>query len=98
MGQHHPLKSLPRDLDSLPKTQVSEFVLDFARAHHVEFERTGLDDWAEAVTRAAGDDVALDLTEKLLVTLKKRQLINGRQMARLMTNHMRECKDVRPVW
>lgn len=94
MRRHQAVTPLPTDLDALPTTMVSEFVREFAVAHHVSFERTGLDDWAEAATRAAGDDVSLDATEKLLVTLKKRHLISGRQMARLMTNHMRERKHV----
>ncbi|MEN7528752.1 MULTISPECIES: hypothetical protein [unclassified Cupriavidus] len=97
MGQLRAPKTLPAELDALPVEHVSEYVLEFARAHHIEFSRSGVDDWSEAVTRAAGDDVALDATEKLLVTLKKQQLISGRQMARLMTNHMRERKHVRPV-
>ena len=73
---------------------MSEFVKQFALAKHIQFKRSGLDDWAEAVTRASGDDVKLDGTGKLLVTLKKKHLINGRQMARLMTNHLREHQSV----
>jgi len=86
--------TLPDDLDELPKRNVSEFVKQFALAKHIQFKRSGLDDWAEAVTRASGDDVKLDRTGKLLVTLKKKHLINGRQMARLMTNHLREHQSV----
>lgn len=84
------LINLPDDLDALPKKNVRDFVYQFAQSRHVTFQRSGLDQWAEAVTRAAGDDVKLDETGKLLVTLKKKHLINGRQMARLMTNHLRE--------
>ena len=88
------LISLPADLDALPRKNVSEFIQRFARSRHVHFKRSGLDAWAEAVTRAAGDDIKLDETGKLLVALKKKQLINGRQMARLMTNHLREHQRV----
>ena len=88
------LISLPADLDALPSKNVSEFIQRFARSRHVHFKRSGLDAWAEAVTRAAGDDIKLDETGKLLVALKKKQLINGRQMARLMTNHLREHQRV----
>ena len=84
------LINLPDDVDALPKKNVSDFVYRFAQSRHVTFKRSGLDQWAEAVTRAAGDDVKLDETGKLLVTLKKKHFINGRQMARLMTNHLRE--------
>ena len=82
--------SLPEDLNALPLKNVSAFVQRFAMSRDVHFKRSGLDQWAEAVTRASGDDVTLDETGKLLVALKKKQLINGRQMARLMSNHLSE--------
>jgi hypothetical protein len=86
--------SLPEDLNSLPLKNVSAFVQRFALSRDVHFKRTGLDQWAEAVTRASGDDVTLDETGKLLVALKKKHLINGRQMARLMSNHLSELRGV----
>lgn len=88
---------LPADVDLLPTQNVGKFVERLARAHGIQYRRSGLDDFAEAVTRAAGDDVRLDVTGKLLVALKKKDLINGRQFSRLMTNHIREIKRVRPV-
>jgi len=89
--------SLPADLDHLPKEGIREFVERFARAHGVQYRRTGLDDFAEAATRASGDDVKLDRTGKLLVALKKNNLITGRQLARLITNYMTEEESVRPI-
>lgn len=86
--------SLPEDLNALPLKNVSAFVQRFAMSRDVHFKRSGLDQWAEAVTRASGDDVTLDETGKLLVTLKKKNLINGRQMARLMSNHLSEQRGV----
>lgn len=86
--------SLPEDLDALPIKNVSAFVQRFAKSRDVHFERSGLDHWAEAVTRASGDDVALDETGKLLVALKKSHWISGRQMARLMSNHLSEHRGV----
>jgi hypothetical protein len=85
---------LTEDLNALPLKNVSAFVQRFALSRDVHFKRTGLDQWAEAVTRASGDDVTLDETGKLLVALKKKHLINGRQMARLMSNHLSELRGV----
>lgn len=97
--QHETLQdaagSMPLDPDALPTKGMSRFVERFAHAHGVTHVRTGVDDYAEAVTRTAGDDVVLDATGKLLAALKKKDLINGRQLARLMTNHMREVRHVR---
>ncbi|WP_297728432.1 hypothetical protein [Limnohabitans sp. Rim8] len=94
-AQSDPIKpikpiTLPEDLNALPLENVSAFVQRFAMSRDVHFKRTGLDSWAEAVTRASGDDVTLDETGKLLVALKKKNLINGHQMARLMSNHLNE--------
>ncbi|MFZ6759129.1 hypothetical protein ACO0K9_18135 [Undibacterium sp. Ji50W] len=86
--------SMPKELDKLPTTGVSEFVQRFANAHNVAYARSGLDDWAEAVTQASGDSVQLDQISKLLITLKKQHLIDGQQLARLITNHLKETANV----
>jgi len=62
-----------------------------AAAKRVVDQRTRLDDWAEAVTEAAGDDVCLDPTQKLLMLLTKKPMLSGRQAARLLNNYMEEC-------
>ena len=80
---------------ALPRHRVSEFVQRFASAHGVVDCRIGLDDWAEAVMRAAGDDADLDATDTLPAALKKERVISGREMARLLSNHLNEVIDVR---
>lgn len=84
--------SMPEDLESLPTKEVAAFIERFAHAHNVSGERTRLDDWTEAVSRATGDDIRLDRVERLLVAVMRLGLINGRQAARLLTNYMREMK------
>ncbi|MCV0441299.1 MAG: hypothetical protein K5880_22115 [Hydrogenophaga sp.] len=81
----------------LPTTNVAAFVADLANKAGVKAARTKLDEFAEAVTRMAGDDVRLDDVEQTLVALKERNVVNGRQMGTLMLNHMREMRSVRPV-
>ncbi|CAI1092709.1 hypothetical protein KGP17_24690 [Serratia sp. JSRIV001] len=88
---------LSQDVDDLPTKGVRKFIEKLAAAHGIQYQRTGLDDFAESVTRLAGDEIELDITEKLLIALKKKDLISGRQLARLMTNYMREVKNVRSV-
>jgi hypothetical protein len=84
------LPAMPANLEQLPTSSVAKFLVDFAKAHDVKPHLSGLDVWAEAVTQAAGDHVHLDATGRLLVSLYEARLINGRQMARLMTNYTRE--------
>lgn len=88
---------LTADLDELPRTGVGDFIRQLAETNRVVFKRTRLDDWADAVTRAAGDDVKLDPTENLLVALAKKNVITGRQAMRLLNNYMEEAQSVRPV-
>ncbi|NTY87489.1 hypothetical protein [Serratia fonticola] len=88
---------LSQDVDDLPTKGVRKFIEKVAAANGIQYQRTGLDDFAESVTRLAGDEIELDITEKLLIALKKKDLISGRQLARLMTNYMREVKNVRSV-
>jgi hypothetical protein len=83
---------VPADLDRLPKRNVEEYILSIAKCNKVAVNRSRLDCWAEAVTRAAGDSVKLDIVGQTLVALFKAHLINGKQMSRLMTNYMLEKK------
>jgi hypothetical protein len=96
-GHAPPPALLPANLNQLPTSKVREFVEHLARAHGVQYQRSGVDAWAEAVTRASGDDVSLDPTGELLVALKKKRLLDDKQFSRLLTNHTREVKHVRSV-
>ncbi|WP_108646536.1 hypothetical protein [Polynucleobacter rarus] len=88
---------LTTQLEMLPIKGVSDFVRRLAIQHGVIARRTRMDDWADAVTRLAGDDVKQDPTDELLVALTKKNIISGRQMVRLLTNHMKEEESVRSV-
>ena len=87
--------TLPLNVDDLPTRGVGEFIRRLAAAKQIVYQRSRLDDWAEAVTRAAGDDVRLDPTQKLLMLLTKKHIVSGRQAARLLNNYMMEEADVR---
>lgn len=88
---------IPTDVDDLPKTDVRSYIERFAEYYNIIHQRTGLDEFAEAVTRMAGDEIKLDPTEKLLVALKKKELINAKQLSRLLSNYLKEASNVRSV-
>lgn len=73
------------------KTQIHEL----ARQHGIRYERSGLDDWAEAVTRLAGDDVRLDETEQLLVALRQAGILSGGERTRLHARYLNERAESR---
>ncbi|WP_246797216.1 hypothetical protein [Burkholderia perseverans] len=93
-GQPAQRLSIPDDVTKLPRQAVDQYVQHLARHFGIVHQRSTLDDYAEAVTRAAGDDVTPDLTDKLLIGLKKNNHINARQFAQLTVNHLREKKHV----
>jgi len=88
---------LPQDVSQLPTSGVRQFIQGLAATHGVVHQRSGLDVFADAITRLAGDETRLDATGRLLVELKKRRIINSQQLARLTTNYMAEVKHVRSV-
>ncbi|RSZ60448.1 hypothetical protein HF313_19845 [Massilia atriviolacea] len=88
-----PPAEVPQDLSQIPQKNVAMYICAVARQHNIQYERSRLDDWVEAVTRASGDDVQLDATGQILVALFKAKVINGAQMSRLMTNYLFEKKD-----
>lgn len=71
-------------------TSIKAQIHDLARQHGVHYERTGLDDWAEAITRLAGDDVRLDETEALLVALTKVGLVSDADSTILHAMYLNE--------
>jgi hypothetical protein len=78
---------LPKDVDDLPTSNVARYIRRLADAHHVTYARSGIDDWAEGVTRAAGDNVRANEVESLLIRLKERHILTGAQLSRLISNY-----------
>lgn len=73
-----------------PVVTVADYVEDLAREHGVRYRRSALDDFSEAVTRLAGDDVVLDPIEELLVALRQAGAITGIERTRLHARYLRE--------
>lgn len=84
--------SITTPLDALPTVGVPDFVRNLAQRHGVPYKRTRLDDWVDAVTRMADDEVKPDPTDDLLVALAKSGVISGRQLIRLLGNQMNELE------
>lgn len=75
-----------------PAPTAKEIIHDLARRHGIRYERAAYDDWAEAVSRVAGDDVGLDETEWLLVALRRADILPGIEGTRLHYRYMQERK------
>ena len=76
----------------IPRAGVARFVQGLARRFKVAYVPNSMDQWAETVTRLAGDEVHADDTENLLVALKRSGKLTVDEMTLLLVNHLRERK------
>lgn len=56
-------------VNAIPTTGVAQFVRDLARQLGVSYTRTSSDQWAETVTRLAGDESGSISTESTILRL-----------------------------
>jgi hypothetical protein len=77
---------------TIPTEGVARFVEDLARRYKVIYTNNPMDQWAEAVTRLAGDEVNSDSTEDLLVALKRAGKLSKKDVVTLAVNYFRERK------
>lgn len=80
------------DTATFPTTDVGNYVRWLAGFHKVRYEPTASDQWAETVTRLAGDEVRSGPVQDLLVALKRAGKLTKDDMARLLVNYLRERK------
>ena len=80
------------DMATFPTTDVGNYVRWLAGFHKVRYVPTAADQWAETVTRLAGDEVRSGPVQDLLVALKRAGKLTKDDMARLLVNYLRERK------
>jgi hypothetical protein len=85
-------KGKPWDTAMFPTTDVGNYVRWLAGFHGVRYVPTAADQWAETVTRLAGDDVRSGPVQDLLVALKRAGKLTKDDMASLLVNYLRERK------
>jgi hypothetical protein len=76
----------------IPATNVAEFVRDLASRHQVSYSPTMSDQWAETVTRLAGDPVRTGPVQDLLIALQRAGKLSTAEMTTLLVNYLRERK------
>lgn len=75
-----------------PTKGVARYVVELARYYNVSYCYNAMDQWADAVTRLAGDEIVHDIVEDLLVALKRAGKITKQEVAKLSVNYLREQK------
>ncbi len=81
----------------IPTVGLAAFIADLAQRHDVVYERTGSSALAQAITRLSGDDGAPDPTERLIIALRRAELIDGKTMLTLQGRYLDEKFHVRSV-
>ncbi|EJU0637218.1 hypothetical protein N4E75_004354 [Salmonella enterica] len=61
-----------------------------AAQHGIVAERLSLDDWADKVTELSGDAVLPDLIQDLVVTLRRKGVITGKEAVDLYAEYLRQ--------
>lgn len=72
--------------------KVADVVARFSRQKKFVPEKTYGHLYAAKVTELAGDNVKLDMTEEVLIALKRRKIISGRRLVNLLGQHQREIR------
>ncbi len=72
--------------------RVADVVARFSRQKKFMPVKTYGHVYAGKVTELSGDSVELDMTEELLVALKRQKIISGRRMVSLLGQHQREIR------
>ncbi|MDF1600335.1 hypothetical protein PZ895_11245 [Mesorhizobium sp. YIM 152430] len=76
--------------ENLTQSSAEQAVRDLARRHQITASRSQIDDWADDVTRLAGDDVTLDEVEELIVGLRRKGVVDGAELTRLHSRYLEE--------
>ena len=78
----------------IPMTGLSAYIGNLAQRHGIAYVKTGSSALAEVITRLAGDDVKPDETERLVIALRRANVINCRIMVTLLGRYFDETRNV----
>lgn len=75
-------------------TGLSAYIADLAKRHGVVYVKTGSSALAQVITRLAGDEVTPDETEKLVIALRRANVINGPTAVTLLGRYFDEKRNL----
>lgn len=78
----------------LPMTGLSAYIANLAQRHGISYVKTGSSALAEVITRLAGDDAKPDETERLVIALRRANIIDGPTMVTLLGRYFDENRNV----
>ncbi len=69
------------------------YIADLAQRHGIVYVKTGSSALAQVITRLAGDDGNPDETEKLVIALRRANVIDGKTMVTLVGRYFGEMRN-----
>lgn len=77
---------------AIPMTGLRDFIAALAAQHGAVYECNGSSALVQAITRLAGDEAAPDATERLVIALRRANVIDGATMVTLLGRYFDEEK------
>ncbi|MFP9230917.1 hypothetical protein A0E43_19445 [Pectobacterium cacticida] len=81
----------------IPIAGLSTFITDLAKQHGVVYVKTGSSALAEIITGLADDEVKPDEIERLIIALRRANVIDGQTMVKLLGSYLDEKFVVQPI-
>ncbi len=75
---------------NIPTSGLKEFVARLANEHGVIYKRIWADEFAEAATQLAGDNIISDEVENLVVALRRAYVIDSKKMIEILSKYYKE--------
>lgn len=76
--------------DDIPTSGLAKYITNIAKQYNITYVRTFYDDLAETITRLSDDEVEQDDIQRLLITLKRKGVLSGKDSLSLLVNYLRE--------
>ena len=85
------IRPLTDDYVTPTPPESSELTIrELAFRNGIHATRDGLDEWAEAVSCLADDDISVDEVEQLIINLGKAKAVDGIELTKLHARYLRE--------
>jgi len=79
---------------TIPKSGFKDFIINLASYNKVEYKKTGYGELADNFTRLSDDKVEQDDVERLVIALKRNNVLNSKQMLSLLHGYLKETLNV----
>ncbi len=78
----------------IPTTGLGAYIANLAQQYGIAYRKTGSSALAQVITSLADDDVKPDETEKLVIALRRANVISGQMMVLLLGRYFDETRHV----